>query len=77
MFEGRTMNSEKCISHNSIDPSAKPKLYRVRPVPCALKSKTEDELSSLVKLRIYLFVSCDKYLAPKTEHFRNKKWGKS
>ena len=33
-----------------------------------LKSKIEDELSCLVKLCIYPFVSCDKYLVSKTEN---------
>ena len=32
------------------------------------KKKKEDELSHLVKLRIYPFVSCDKYLKPMTEN---------
>ena len=46
----------------------KSKFYRVGPVPCALKSKREDELSRLFKLRINPFVSCDKYLVPKAEN---------
>ena len=45
-------------------PSANPKFYRVRPVPCALKSKIENDIGSLVKLRIYPFVTCDRYLVP-------------
>ena len=47
-----------------IDPSAKPKLYRAHPLRYALKTKVEDELTSLVKLSIYKPIPTSQSAAP-------------